>query len=98
MYIDDFIWLPNIIDKFEVKHHFLQDEVEKVFFNCPLFQFIERGHRSDEDVCAAFGQAESWRYLIVFFILKPNHTALILSGRDMNKKERSYYAKKRWKW
>ena len=32
MYIDDFIWLPDIIDKLETKHHVLQDEVEEVFF------------------------------------------------------------------
>ncbi len=32
MYIDDFIWLPNILDKVEVKHQVLQDEVEEIFF------------------------------------------------------------------
>jgi hypothetical protein len=28
MYIDDFIWLPDIVDKLAVKHYVTQDEVE----------------------------------------------------------------------
>jgi hypothetical protein len=35
MYIDDFIWLPDIVEKLAVKHHVTQDEVEEVFFNRP---------------------------------------------------------------
>jgi hypothetical protein len=31
MYIDDFIWLPQIIDKLEIKHRVTQDEVEEIF-------------------------------------------------------------------
>lgn len=87
MYIDDFIWLTEIIDKLETKHQVEQNEAEAVFFNRPLFQFIERGHRPGEDVYTAFGQTDNGRYLVIFFVLKPNHTALILSGRDMDKKE-----------
>jgi hypothetical protein len=26
MYIDDFIWLPDILDKIAIKHHVSQDE------------------------------------------------------------------------
>jgi len=26
MYIDDFIWLPGIIEKLAIKHHVTQDE------------------------------------------------------------------------
>jgi hypothetical protein len=26
MYIDDFIWLPDIVEKLAVKHHVTQDE------------------------------------------------------------------------
>jgi hypothetical protein len=29
MYIDDFIWSPDIIDKLAVQHHITQDEVEE---------------------------------------------------------------------
>jgi uncharacterized DUF497 family protein len=70
MYIDDFVWLPDVIEKLIVKHYVTQDEVEEVFFNDPHYRFIERGHRSGEDVYSAGGQTDTGRYLIVFFIHK----------------------------
>ena len=68
MYIDDFIWLPDIIEKLAVKHRILQDEVEEVFFNEPQFRFVELGYRDGEDVYAALGGTDAGRYLIVYFI------------------------------
>ena len=53
MYIDDFIWLPEILDKLAAKHHVTQDEVEEVFFNHPKYRFIESGLREGEDVYSA---------------------------------------------
>lgn len=94
MYVDDFIWLPEIIDKLIVKHHVTQDEVEEVFYNRPRFRFVEKGYRKGENVYAAGGQTDAGRYLIVFFIYKSNNLALILSGRDMDKKERKRYGRK----
>jgi protein-L-isoaspartate O-methyltransferase len=47
MFIDEFVWLPNIIEKLEIKHHVSQDEVEEVFFNVPRYRFVESGHRPD---------------------------------------------------
>ena len=91
MYIDDFIWLPDIVEKLAVKHHVTQDEVEEVFVNRPLYRFVEAGHRPGEDVYAARGQTDAGRYLIVFFLCKPEHLALILSARDMDQKERRRY-------
>lgn len=41
MYIDDFIWLPNIVEKIMVKHQVSQEEAEEVFFNKPRFRFVE---------------------------------------------------------
>ena len=82
MYIDDFIWLPTVIEKLAVKHHLTQDEAEEVFFNKPRFRFVESGNRIGEDVYAATGQTDAGRYLIVFFIHKPGNRALILSARD----------------
>ena len=88
IFIDDFIWLSDVIDKLTTKHHVTQDEAEEIFFNRPRFRFVERGNRRGEDVYAATGQTDAGRYLVVFFILKPSHDALILSARDMDKKER----------
>ncbi len=94
MYIDDFIWLPDFVDKLAVKHHVTQDEVEEVFFDRPRYRFVESGYRLGEDVYAASGQTDGGRYLIVFFIQKPSHRALIVSARDMDETERRRYERK----
>ncbi len=94
MNIDDFIWLPDIIEKLIVKHNITQDEVEEIFFNKPRFRFVEKGIRKDEDVYSALGQTDAGRYVIVIFICKQKNLALILSARDMDKKERNLYGKK----
>lgn len=94
MYIDDFVWLPDILEKLAIKHHVTQDEAEEVFFNHPRYRFVESGHTSGEDVYSASGQTDEGRYLTVFFIHKPNSTALILSVRDMNGAERRHYERK----
>ena len=94
MNIDDFIWLPDIVDKLTVKHHATQDEVEEIFFNHPKYRFTESGHHPGEDVYAALGQTDAGRYLVVFFIRKASNRALILSARDMDQKERKRYERK----
>jgi uncharacterized DUF497 family protein len=86
MHIDDFVWLPDIIDKLAAKHHVSQDEAEEIFFNRPRYRFVESGKRVGEAVYSATGQTDAGRYLIVFFIYKIEHRALILSARDMDSK------------
>ena len=54
-----------------------------------------KGNRSGEDVYSAMGQTDAGRYLIIFFILKPYHRALVVSARDMDRKERREYGRKR---
>ena len=94
MYIDDFLWLSDIIEKLWVKHRVTQDETEEIFFNRPRYRFVEKGYRAGEDVYLAGGQTDSGRYLIVFFIRKPGNLALIISARDMDKRERRRYERK----
>jgi uncharacterized DUF497 family protein len=94
MYIDDFIWLPDILDKLYVKHHVTQDEVEEIFFNHPKYRFVELGYEIREDIYSASGQTDAGRYLVVFFIHKTDNIALILSARDMDDKERRRYERK----
>lgn len=94
MYIDDFIWLPDILEKLAIKHQVLQDEVEETFFDDPRYRFVERGNRAGEDVYSESGQTDAGRYLIVFFIYKAGNIALILSARDMDNKERRRYERK----
>ena len=45
MYIEDCIWLPDILVKLFVKHHVTQSEVEEIFFNDPRYRFVESGYR-----------------------------------------------------
>ncbi len=42
MYIDDFIWLPDIEDKLAFKHQVSGDEAEEVFFINPIFALSSR--------------------------------------------------------
>lgn len=96
MDIYDFIWQSNVINKISVKHHVTQYEVEEVFFSeRPVYHFIEKGERRNEDVYSVSGQTESGRYLIVFFIRKRCNVGLILSARDMTRSERRLYARRR---
>lgn len=94
MRIEDFIWIPDFVEKIFVKHHVTQDEAEEIFFNTPRFRFVESGYRKGEDVYSACGQTDAGRYLIVFFVLKDGNTALIVSARDMDKTERKHYEKR----
>jgi uncharacterized DUF497 family protein len=94
MFIDAFIWLPEIVEKLEAKHHVSQDEAEEIFFNRPKYRFVESGHRAGDDVYSASGQTDGGRYLIVFFIRKADDTALVVSARDMDHKERRRYERK----
>jgi len=94
MKIENFIWLPDIIDKLAFKHHVETSEVEEVFDNRPGIRFIQKGDRKGEDVYMGLGRTEAGRYLAVIFIMKKNSNALILSARDMAKKERKQYERK----
>ncbi|MEW6665135.1 MAG: hypothetical protein AB1512_07935 [Thermodesulfobacteriota bacterium] len=47
-----------------------------------------------ENVYNALGRTEQGRHLSIFFIRKPERRALILTARDMNRRERIRYEKK----
>jgi hypothetical protein len=87
------IWLPQVEDKLASKHNVGVNEVEDVLFDNPHVRFVEKGQRADENLYAVYGQTAAGRWLIVFFILKDNSVALIISARDMEPKERRLYAK-----
>lgn len=94
MKIEGIIWLRDIVDKLIFKHSVETHEVEEVLTNKPKFRFVEKGEREDEDISLALGQTVGGRYLTVLFIYKETKEALILSARDMAKKERKQYGKK----
>lgn len=94
MKISGIIWLPEIIDKIGRKHRVEQDEVKEVLKSGSHFRFVEKGHRKGENVYSAMGRTHAGRHLIVFFVHKKSHEALILSARQMTDNERKRYEKK----
>jgi uncharacterized DUF497 family protein len=88
------IWLEEVIEKLARRHAVGRDEVKQVFANLPRFRFVEKGHRRGDDVYSAMGRTGAGRYLIVFFVLKKDSRALILSARDMTDSERKRYGQK----
>ena len=95
MQVHDIIWLTEIEEKIIRKDNVWPDEVEDVLLTRPHVRFMERGHRPDEDLYAAFGQTEGGRYLAVFFILKQSRAALIITAREMTQKEKRSYGRQR---
>ena len=94
MVINGFIWREDTIDKLAWKHDVTPDEVEEVFTGNPKFLRIERGKVDGEHLYNALGQTAPGRYLTVFFIYKRSRQALIVTAREMNRKERRYYGKR----
>ena len=94
MNIEGIIWLNQFVDKLVFKHQVETYEVEEVLSENPKFRFVEKGERKGENIYMALGQTESGRYLTVLFIYKQTKEALILSARDMAKKERKMYGRK----
>lgn len=94
MKITYLIWLDEFVEKIETKHGVLQWEVDEVFTGKPKIRKMNKGRFRGEDVYRALGRTEAGRYLTVFFIHKRTGAALILSARDMDRKERKIYAAK----
>lgn len=93
MQIRGIVWLQKIVDKLEWKHQVSQMEVEQTFLNKPQYRFMENGRIDGENVYSAYGCTDSGRYLTVIFILKLGSRALIISARDMDRKERRQYGR-----
>ena len=92
--IDGIIWLDAIVEKLAWKHRVLPHEVEEILNGkCRIFK-KESGNIEGEDLYNALGITKDGRYLSVFFIKKLNRKALIITARDMNKREKKRYEKK----
>lgn len=85
------LWLPEIVEKIERKHGVTPEEVEEALANRPRFRRLERGRIDGEDVYAAYSRTHAGRYLTVILIRKLDHRALIVTARDMDRKERRQY-------
>jgi uncharacterized DUF497 family protein len=94
MRITELVWLDKFVEKIETKHSVLPWEVEEAFTGKPKIRKMNKGRLHGEDVYRALGRTEAGRYLVVFFIYKRTGAALIVSARDMDRKERKSYAAK----
>ena len=93
MRIEWIIWKGQFIEKLRSKHGVSTMEVAEVLRSGAHFRKAERGHVQGEDVFAGYGRTDAGRYLVVFFILKRQNEALVISSRDMTHSERRYYEK-----
>ncbi len=95
MQIDSIVCPEHIETKLEVKHGVTYREARQVLLGISRIRFAEKGHTEGEDVFACFGQTLGGRYLAVFFIYKlTSKTAVIISAREMNERERRTYGRK----
>lgn len=95
MKIDHIVCPAHIEEKLASKHQVTVREARHILLNQPRVRFAEKGRTPGNDVYVAFGQTYGGRYLAVFFVYKPeNHTAIIISAREMSAKERKTYGRK----
>jgi hypothetical protein len=95
MQIYEVIWKEQFALKIQSKHRITLEEVEEILFTKSIFRKAAKGRVRGEDLFAAYGQTESGKYLIIFFIYKFNKAALPITARQMTLSERRYYEKRK---
>ncbi len=93
MNIVGYLWREDVVDKLSWKHQIVIEEVIETFNSNPRIERVAKGHRPGENLYIALGQTDEGRYLIVFFIYKKTKEALIVTARNMTKKERKHYGR-----
>jgi len=95
MRITGIVWLQQIVEKLARKHHVTKDEVQQVLASKAQYRFLEQGRIEGENVYSAYGRTNAGRDMTVIFIRKLGNLALIVSARDMDKKERKQYGRQK---
>jgi uncharacterized DUF497 family protein len=88
-----FQWDKGNLNKNFDKHSVSNVESEEVFFNMPLLLFEDKKHSQTEVRYYLLGKTNNERKLYLVFTIRNKHIRVI-SARDMNVKERSYYEQK----
>lgn len=92
--IEGFDWDDGNVRKSLDKHQVSQAEAEQVFAGEPLLT-EDVGHSQGEVRIQALGETIEGRHLHVTFTLRGGGRKIrVISARDMNRKERSYYEQK----
>lgn len=88
-----FDWDSANREKNWIQHQVAWWECEEMFFNQPLYVFLDTGHSSGEERYYALGRTNHARLLFIVFTRRKNRIRII-SARDMHKKERKVYHEK----
>ena len=91
--VEGFEWDDANRDKNWKAHRVAWGECEEVFFNVPLYVLPDVRHSQREDRNFAFGRTNAGRLLLVVFTVRRSKIRVI-SARDMNKRERTFYREK----
>ncbi len=86
--------LSRTIDDHKACYDFNPEEVEEALFAKPSVKKVGNGDVKGENLYIAFGRTQAGRYLSVLFVLKKDKRALVISARNMTKRERKQYGKR----
>ena len=89
MRISEFEWDDGNELHLALRHGIEPEEAEEVFAVAPLFRKTRRGHY------AAFGRTQAGRLLVVVFERRPDRVIRVITGWDMDTRERQYYQRHR---
>lgn len=85
-----FDWDDGNIYKNERKHGLNYKLIEEVFFNEPLLIVEDFQHSDDECRCVAYGKDDKNNKIMVVFTVR-DRLILVISAREMTKKEKNFY-------
>lgn len=89
-----FDWDSGNVNKNWIKHQVTPSECEETFFNQPLVIRPDVKHSDSESRYYLLGRTNTGRELFLVFTLRRKKIRVI-SARDMSKKERREYEKKK---
>ena len=90
--VKKFDWDKGNINKNLLKHRVTNKEAEEIFSNEPRFIIEDEKHSIKEKRYMLWGTTNKRRRLTVIFTIRKSKVRII-SSRDMNRKERSFYEK-----
>ena len=89
MKLSGVIWLEEIVEKIERKHHVTQNEVREILRNSLHFRFVEKGHRRGENVYSALRPDKRWPLSDCVLCAQENGSSFtdIGAGHDIRREE-----------
>ncbi len=88
----NFDWDTGNIEKNVTKHGVSNRETEEVFFSKPFLMYEDTKHSGKEKRFCGLGKTDDSRLLFISFTIQKKKV-LIISVRDMSKKEEVLYEK-----